>query len=98
MKIYSNRADVITDLHRQGFTDDFHLIGNDLQWVQENIIIRMGEFTIAEYYKVEGSMVFGIVAIHYNIKGILLKRLESSNKIAPVLLKKLNELLENFSK
>jgi len=43
-------------------------------------------------------MVFGIVAIHYNIKGILLKRLESSNKIAPVLIKKLNELLENFSK
>jgi hypothetical protein len=74
MKTYSNKIDAISDLHRQGFTDDFQLAGNDLLWVQENLLIRVGEFAIAEYYKIEESIVIGIVALHHNIKGILLGR------------------------
>jgi hypothetical protein len=93
MKSYLNKTDVIIDLHRQGFTDDFKLVGNDLLWIQENIFIRVGEFAIAEYYKIEESIVFGIVALHHNTKGILLSRIKTdSNSMAPVLLKKLNEL------
>jgi len=89
---YLNKTDAITDLHKQGFTDDFQMIGNDLLWVQENLLVRMGEFAIAESYKAEGSIVFGIIALHHNIKGILLKRLGNPNEIAPVLVKKLNEI------
>ena len=93
MKSYLNKTDVIIDLHKQGFTDDFQLVGNDLLWIQENIFIRVGEFAIAEYHKIEESMVFAIVALHYNIKGILLSRIKTnSNATAPVLIKKLNEL------
>ena len=44
MKTYSNNADAIYDLHKQGFTNDFHLAGNDLLWIQENLVIRMGIF------------------------------------------------------
>ena len=93
MKNYINKTDVIIDLHRQGFTDDFKLVGNDLLWIQENVFIRVGEFAIAEYYKIEESIVFGIVALHHNIKGILLSRIKTDpNSMAPVLIKKLNEL------
>ncbi|HEU5168257.1 MAG TPA: hypothetical protein VFU29_22080 [Chitinophagaceae bacterium] len=93
MKIYSNKTDVICDLHKQGFTDDFQLVGNDLLWIQENVFIRVGEFAITEYYKIGESIVFGIVALHHNIKGILLSPFKkNSNTMAPVLIKKLNEL------
>jgi hypothetical protein len=93
MKSYLNKTDVIVNLHSQGFTDDFKLAGNDLLWIQENIFIRVGEFAIVEYYKIEELIVFGIVALHHNIKGILLSRIKSdSNNMAPVLIKKLNEL------
>lgn len=100
MKIYSNITDIISDLHRRGFTNDFQLVGNDLLWVQENLFIRAGEFSILEYFKISDSkndmnefIVFGIVAPYHNIKGILLNHYRSyTNVTPPVLVKKLNEL------
>jgi hypothetical protein len=93
MKAYSNKTDAIYDLHKQGFTTDFHIAGNDLLCIQENLFIRMGEFVIVEYYKIEESLVFGIIALHHNIKGILLSKSKNYSKnISPVLVKKLNEL------
>lgn len=92
MKIYLNEADAICDLHGKGFTNDFHLSGNDLLWVQENLLIRMGEFVIVEYHKMEESIVFGIIALHHNIKGILLNRFNNSKAMSPILRRKLNEL------
>ena len=93
MKNYLSKVDLVAKLHRQGFTEDFQLMGNDMLWVQENISIRAGEFAIAEYYKIDEYIVFGILALHYDIKGILLSRIKTnSNTMAPVLLKKLNDL------
>lgn len=97
MKKYTNRADAIDDLHRQGFTNDFQLVGNDLLWVQGKIFIRAGEFSILEYFKIKDAknnelLVFGILAPYHNIKGILLDHYKSYTNITPpVLLKKLNE-------
>jgi len=93
MKIYLNKADAIYDLHKHGFTNDFHLAGNDLLCIQENLVIRMGEFVIVEYHRIEGSIVFGIVALHHNIKGILLSHRKLDSKdMSPLLVKKLSEL------
>ncbi len=100
MKMYSNATDAISDLHLQGFTNDFHLSGNDLFWVQENLVIRAGEFAIIKYHRIEETrdgvselVVFGIVALYHNIRGILLNRFKSCSKgTPPVLVKKLNEL------
>ena len=79
MKIYSNGPDAIYDLHRKGFSNDFQLFGNDLLLVQENVSIRAGEFAILEYHKISGSkydknefIVFGIIALYHNEKGILI--------------------------
>jgi len=67
--------------------------GNDLLCMQENVVIRMGDFAIVEHHRIRGSIVFGIIASHHNIKGILLKRTKSySRKMPPVLFKKLKEL------
>src|SRR5215510_4917866 len=93
MKSYSNKADAIADLHEQGFTNDFRLSGNDLLWIQERVLIRVGEFVIVEYHKIEESVIFGIIALHHNIKGIVLSRTKDrQNDMSPVLKKKLNEL------
>jgi hypothetical protein len=93
MTAYSNKTDAVYDLHRQGFTSDFRLAGNDLLCIQENLFIRMGEFAIVECYKIEESLVLGIIALHHNIKGILLSKSKTYSKnMSPVLVKKLNEL------
>ena len=100
MKTYSNCSDAISDLHRQGFTNDFHLSGNDLLWVQEKLFIRAGEFSILEYLKIKEPknnlnevVVFGIVAPYHNIKGILLSHYKNNTNVTPpVIVKKLNEL------
>ena len=79
MNITCNGPDAIYSLHRKGFSNDFHLFGNDLLWVQENISIRAGEYAILESYKASGSKygksiinVFGIIALYHNVKGILI--------------------------
>jgi len=100
MKLYSNANDAITDLHMQGFTNDFHLSGNDLLWVQEGLLVRAGEFAIVRCYKIEEAknrmnklVVFGVIALYHNIKGILLNHFRDySETTPPILVKKLNEL------
>ena len=92
MKLYSNRIDAIADLHKQGFTNDFRLFGNDLLWVQESLVIRVGEFAIARHQKIDDLIVFGIIALHHNIKGILLRHCNNYSDVSPVLIKKLKEL------
>jgi hypothetical protein len=99
MKTFLNTTEAITDLHRQGFTNDFQLFGNDLLWVQGKIFIRAGEFSILEYFKITDvknnmneSVVFGIIAPYHNIKGILPDHYKSyTDATPPVLVKKLNE-------
>jgi flagellar assembly factor FliW len=99
MKIYLNEPDAVSDLHKNGFTNDFQLSGNDLLWVQENFFIRDGEFDILEYHNItevksnEEFVVFGIIAPHHNIKGILVNHYKSyTNITAPVIIRKLNDL------
>jgi len=77
MKTYSNKTDAVCDLHRRGFTNDFHISDNDLRWIQEGIFIRVDKFAIMEYYKIQRHVVLGIVALNYNIKGILLADLKT---------------------
>jgi hypothetical protein len=99
MKNYLSRTDIISDLHRKGFTNDFQLFGNDLLWVQGKFFIRAGEFSILEYFKVNDAknsmnelVVFGIIAPGHNIKGILLNHYKSyTDDTPPVLIKKLKE-------
>ena len=90
MKIYLNGSDAVSDLHRNGFTNDFQLFGNDLLWVQENILIRPNEFAILEYHRIIqhnndiGSVtVFGIVALYHNVKGILVNCYKGYLAITP---------------
>ena len=101
MKIYSNGPDAIYDLHRKGFSNDFQLTGNDLLWVQEKISITAGEFAILEYYKISRSkydknelVVFGIIALYHNVKGVLIIHNNGDlDRTPPVLTKKFNELV-----
>lgn len=99
MKSYLDAAAAVSDLHMQGFTNDFQLSGNDLLLVQGGLLIRAGEFAIVKYHKIKSrqsnmhdQFVFGIIALYHNVKGILLNRIKNKNSLSPILLKKLNEL------
>jgi hypothetical protein len=78
MRHYLTGTDAVSDLHKSGFINDFQFLGDDLLWVQEKIVIRVGEFAILECHKIKEPnskadelMVFAIVAPYLNIKGIL---------------------------
>ena len=91
MKVSPKAVDTIVDLHIRGFTNDFQLFGNDLLWVQESLV-RVGEFAIVRYQKIDDLIVCGIIALHHNIKGILLRHCKDFSDASPVLIKKLKEL------
>ena len=86
MQIYLTDADAVSKLHKNGFTNDFQLVGNELWWVQEKLCIKMGEFTILECHKIaeRGSsvIVFGIITTDHNIKGILISHYKTHKAIA----------------
>jgi hypothetical protein len=83
MKIYLTEQDAIYGLHRNGYTDDFQIAGNNLLWVQEKVFVCAGDFVIDECHqftdhsrKGEGIIVLGVVAPCHNIKGILIRHYE----------------------
>lgn len=100
MKRYTDTAELVIDMHEKGFTQDFQLIGNDLYWLDEDKQVNIGEFNIVEFHKIicvhghySRFIVMGIIALHYNIKGILLRRFKSHAMVLPpVINKKLNDL------
>ena len=78
MKISLKACDVITALHETGFTDDFALHGDNMLWVQKKIFLNADELMLFEYHrfsdaKGKETVVFGVVALYYDIKGILIK-------------------------
>ena len=68
--------------------------------MQEKLFIRAGEFSILEYFKINESsnkqdeiIIFGIIALYHNIKGILLDHYKRYSDVTPpVIVKKLKEL------
>lgn len=97
MGIYQNEQDAIYGLHKKGYSNDFHLFGNDLLWIQKKIFIRAGNFSITEYHRFknpeqEGKeiIVFGIVDTLHHAKGIMLNDYASyTMQTPPVIAKKL---------
>jgi hypothetical protein len=92
MKIYLNPSDAVSELHKNGFTNDFQLVGNDLLWVGENILISPERFAVLEYHRILQSKnhkracdILAIVALDYNVSGILIRHFKSCTKITPPL-------------
>jgi hypothetical protein len=100
MQIYLTEQDAVCELHAKGFTHDFQIAGNDLLWVQEQVFVRAGDFAIKECHQFSdrsqrgaGIIVFGVVAIYHNVKGILIRHYSNNSlKTPPAILKKLKDL------
>ena len=99
MEKYVSVHDTIIDMHERGYSQDFKLSGNDLLWLQEKIFVRAGEFSIIEFHTFHvpytqdaGSIIYGILALYYDVKGILIYNTGHPVPASPVLIKKLNEL------
>ncbi|MEO5891453.1 MAG: hypothetical protein ABIQ31_14470 [Ferruginibacter sp.] len=85
MKISLNTCDVITSLHKIGFTEDFVIHGDDILWVQKKIHLNANEFMLVEYHrftdaKGREAIVFGVITNCYDIMGILIKHYDNTSK------------------
>ena len=97
MNIYQNEQDAIYALHKKGYSNDFHLFGNDLLWIQKKIFIRPGNYSITECHRFrhpqhEGKeiIVFAIEVAAHNAKGIMLNDYAAyTMQTPPVIAKKL---------
>lgn len=100
MKSYSTHQEAIIDLHERGYSNDFELMGNNLLWIQEKIYVRACDFAIIECHKFlptgrrqKELIIFGVIAIRYNAKGILMSHYNSyTNKTPLVIENKLKAL------
>jgi hypothetical protein len=99
MAQYTTASAALFDLAQRGYSGDFKLVGNELMWVQGNVFLRMGEFSIAEFHrfwnpsiKSQNLILFAITALHYNLRGVLIFYSPISGCTSPVILKKINEL------
>ena len=96
---YSNLHNAIIDLHHRGYDEDFVLFGSDLLWIQEKRFIRQDNFAITECHrfahpdgKNEDLVVFGILVLCQNIKGILMNHYSYHSAVPQVITKKLSEM------
>jgi hypothetical protein len=82
MKRFRNGSEAVSNLHNNGFTDDFQSFGNGIMWVQEQLFIGVGEFTILVHHRIVEPKVefdvFGILAPFHNTKGILINHFRRS--------------------
>ena len=95
----SLEIEVIVDMHKRGFCDDFLLFGCDLLWVQEGIFIRSGDYNLIVCYEFiksdrahPGIILFGVEVISYNVKGILIYHNVNDSYAPPAIMQKLEEL------
>ena len=87
MKIIPTKQEIIIDLHERGYSHDFQLLGNDLLWIQEKILLHPEEFSINEYHQIRnrysgetGLIIFGVIVFSHSVKGILIKHIPKNNE------------------
>jgi hypothetical protein len=51
----TNIFNVIMDLHRKGYTEDFKVSEGRIFWLQEKIYLNPGDYTVAESYIIKDS-------------------------------------------
>ena len=90
MKIYLDASDAVSDLHKNGFTNDFQLIGDNLLWVTERVLIQPERFAVLEYHRIiqpksymRVCHLFAIIALDYNVSGILTVHFKNCTIITP---------------
>jgi hypothetical protein len=100
MNIYLNEEEAVSNLRQKGYSNDFHLFGNDLLWAQRQVFIRAANFSILECHRFFSQeqeekeiIVFGILVPKYNAKGVLLNDYSNyTRSTPPVIVKKLEEM------
>jgi len=83
-------ADVIINLHERGYIHDFAIMGNNIWWIQERCFLRREDFAVLECYDIASqsdeagaSVIFGLVATHYDAKGILIDHKHAPLNLSP---------------
>lgn len=93
MEVYINKWEAVIGLHESGFTEDFVFSGNNIFWVQQNVLLLPEDITTIEFYRFGSAaenetIIFAVIANYYCTKGILLTH-HKSCKNEPVINRKL---------
>jgi hypothetical protein len=91
---------IISDLHKSGYTQDFALYGNELFWMQEKTMVQEHEFRVEHYHRIYSTagksdyVVLGILVSDKAAKGILLTSYNYAAKSPLLVFKKLKAFAE----
>jgi len=91
MENYANRTEVIIDLQKRGYDQDFILNDEGILLIQQNELIRPEEFEISETYCFESKqkhcdnyIVYALRSVENGIKGILMTSFKGfNNNLSP---------------
>lgn len=89
MKKYFSESEAVIDLHERGFTEDFHLFGNNLLWIQQQIFLTEKDFSIVECHSFinllgKKTIIFGVIASTVYVWGILINHCISDADKIPI--------------
>lgn len=94
---HGHYQDAIIDLHDKGYIEDFVLFGDELLWVQKKTFIDGADFSIIECHtfaypgrSVEDLVIFGIMMLYENVKGILMNHYTFSSRVPDIIVNKIN--------
>lgn len=75
---YDTMVEAINGLRKEGYTEDFNLMQNCLEYKADNFKIFHDEFQIDKFYRFEGntnpedeSIIYAISSAKYKLKGVL---------------------------
>ena len=78
MKNYDTLSEAVNDLIKRGYTANFKISSNSIDYAEKNISLNPDEFEIDEFHRFEGesdpedeAIVYAISSAKHNVKGIL---------------------------
>ena len=98
MKNYETLSEAVNDLMLRGYTANFNLKENFIEWAGNNVSLQPDEFEIDEVHRFEGdtdpgdeNILFAISSAKHNIKGLLVNAFGTySDSFSAQLISKLN--------
>jgi len=83
MELYQNKKDVIIELQRRGYDQDFELENEGILYLQQSEFVPPDEFEITETYRIADrsrrknkAIVYAVKSVHSDLRGILVTSID----------------------
>lgn len=97
MKNYNTLSEAITDLQKQGYTEDFNLEESSLTCKAKELNLAIDEFTVEQVHRFEGqtnpddsSVLYAISSPTHKVNGLLVDAYGVYSSLSPEMIQKLS--------